>query len=319
MAEYGVAAKNGLTLAMEEDVKESPQVELFFEDNRYDAATAVTVFNKLTNLNGVDLVYSWGEAPFNSTASLAEKQHVPLLAMSADPRPGFKKKYVIRTINHTEHIAAYLMHYLRSQSFRRIGILQAEDPFYESLVESLKQDLRPDESIEVVSSVLPSEMDFRSIVSRIKASKLDVLGVYLFPGQISTFFRQAKSLKLGLPCFGYDGFESRKEISDAQGGMEGSIYVNLAIPYEFTEKYQKRFGTDLQIAFAYNAYETLRYIQSELSAAVLRSPNEVISRLVNPAAVNSWPFRVISSEAGGRYFEFPLVVRQVSGDWVMDR
>ena len=48
--------------------------------------------------------------------------------------------------------------YLRSKSYNKIGIVQAELSFFNVLIDSLQG-----ESIDIVESMLPNQVDFRSV------------------------------------------------------------------------------------------------------------------------------------------------------------
>ena len=118
------------------------------------------------------------------------------------------------------------------------------------MIAGLKKHLTQGEALEVVASVTPDEQDFKSQITKLKTRQFDVVGVYLLSGQVSQFYRQSKTFDFKTPTFGTDVFESRTEISQAQGGMNGAFYPNIEVPQNFSATYVKRFGNDTQIAYA---------------------------------------------------------------------
>jgi len=115
VAEFGVAVKNGIQLAVKEYPSEFGGIKFIFEDNRYDSKTSVTAFNKLKDLNKVDLVFVWGDTPSLAIAPVAEKRKTPLVAVLTDHTAVRKFDFVIRFINSYDQYASALVEYLRSQ------------------------------------------------------------------------------------------------------------------------------------------------------------------------------------------------------------
>lgn len=208
IAEYGVAVRNGIQLAQELLPKKLENVDFIYEDNQYEAKKSATAFNKLMNFDKVDLIFSWGELPLHSIAPIAERNKFPTMAMSFDPEPSLNKKYIMRSINYSDQYAEATLQYMRRKGFKKIAIVAAEDPFFNSLLKGLNKYKQSDETIDVVFSFLPDISDFKTAVAKLKNSNYDIMGVYLFPGQVSNFFRQARAAGLTLPAFGTDIFES---------------------------------------------------------------------------------------------------------------
>ena len=318
LAEYGAAVRNGITLAVEEHAKDFAQIQFIFEDNQYEPAKALTAYRKLREIDKVDLIYSWGEPPFQVIAPLAEQELFPLIAMSLDPKPGIGKKYVIRSINHAEQYAEKLVSYARSQGWKKIAILKTEDPFLNSMIDGIKKYLRPDENLLVYATFTPDEYDFKTQIAKLKLENFDALGVYLFSGQVSAFYRQALAQKFIISTFGTDFFESEKEIKDSVGGMNGAVYPNLRVPDLFHQNYRDHFKNDSQIAYAYNAYEFAKLasiVFTNLKTAL--SGEEIVNLFMHPPL--SAPFQVKESDQSGRYYEFPLVIKKIIKDKIVTR
>lgn len=113
LADYGAAIRNGFKLAESKFPERFKHLQIAFEDNRYSAQEAITVFRKLTLNHQMDLIYSWGEAPFSATAPLAEKERIPLLALSIDETPALGKRYSLRVGNSPEELLTPLLEVLR--------------------------------------------------------------------------------------------------------------------------------------------------------------------------------------------------------------
>lgn len=310
LAEYGTAVRQGVELAIAEQPSEFSKINFIFEDNMYEATKAVSAFRKLQTIDRVDLIYNWGEPTLYAIAPLAEQAKMPIIAMSLDPIPAMNKKYIIRSINHAEQYVIKLLSYLRLNNLKKIAIVQTEDPFFNCLVKGLRKNLTKEENLEVVANFNPEEHDFKSSITLLKTKKFDVLGVYLQSGQVSVFYRQLATLGLKVPSFGTDFFESKTEIKDAQGQMEGAYYPNGLVPRDFANLYLQKYRNDNQIAYAYNAFTFVK-----LSRILFRNvdrqidADEIIQLYSNPP--NNLGFKFQENNSGGKFYEFPLVINKI--------
>lgn len=312
LAEYGVAVRNGIELAQSKFPNEFRRLSLDFQDNRYDAKTALAILTQFEG-QGVDLIYSWGEVPFNAIAPVAEARQLALTAYSLDNTAAKNSRFIVLTSNDPRSLTAPLMRALRGSGATRFGIVKMEDPYINASIEGLRANLLSGEELQIISTMLPGDMDTKPHALRVKSSSVDVLGIYLYPGQISSFYRNLAQLRVLVPTFGTDIFESRAEIRSAGQAMLGAIYPNFEMPDWFGNEYRQRFKDDAQISYAYNGYAW-----AIITAHVFKS----VSRKISSEDVIGRFKAVISREVGINFiprklpegvfcYEFPIVVRRV--------
>ena len=126
LAEYGVAVRNGIELAQSKFPNEFRRLSLDFQDNRYDAKTALAILTQFEG-QGVDLIYSWGEVPFNAIAPVAEARRLALTAYSLDNTAAKNSRFIVLTSNDPRSLTAPLMRALRVSGAKRFGIVKMED------------------------------------------------------------------------------------------------------------------------------------------------------------------------------------------------
>ena len=315
LAEYGTAVRQGIDLAIKHDSAAFDSIKFVYEDNKYDSAATVSALNKLTQIDQIQLLFQWGELPLHATADTLERLKLPSIVMSVDAAPALGKKYLLRASNHPNDFAAILVANLKQRGFKRLAFIATEDPFTMSLYNSFKSLGSKDFEITLVAAVSPSEQDFKTNAISIKKGKYDALGVFLNPGQVSNFCRQAAALNLSLPIFGTDIFESRNEIKNSADQLEGAVYPNFTVPADFAKAYLSSYGNDYQISYAYNAY-----IFAKISAAVLPKGEQKMSAEEILAAYKNVPadlgIKLISSAELGQYYHFPMRLMRVSGEFV---
>ena len=311
-AEYGASVRNGIQLAQKRFPERFKKISLGFEDNQYESKAAISAFQKL-KLDGSDLIYSWGEVPLSATAPLAARYQLPLIAVSLDRAPALRNPFVIRSVNDSKEFVAPVVQHFRKKGVKNFGIVYAEDPFLSACSDSFKNALLPDESLQVIGPLLPGENDLKPSVLKLKEKKLEALGLYLFPGQVSSYFRTLHSNQVSLPTFGTDIFESRAEIIASGPAIEGSVYPNFGIPSWFSTEYEANFGNDAQIAYGFNGYAWAA-ITAEIFESVQATPsNSAIIKLYSSVKGNEGgvKFRYRETPDGDRYYEFPVVLKQI--------
>ncbi len=308
IAEYGVATQNAFQMAMDEAPADSLP-RLFIEDNKYEAKEAVSALNKVLSIDQVDFIYNWGEDPSQAIAPIVEQRKVPMVAGSVNPTPAIGRKYVIRGISPADKFIVETFAYVRAHGLKKFAVVKTEDTYFDSLADRLKARLAADEQILAFHNLKPDDHDFRTIVTNLRPLRPELIFVYLNPGQASTFAIQARNLGVKAPFFGTDIFESQTEISDAHGTFEGAVFVSPETPDDFRASYVKRFGNDLQIAYAYNSYLTMKMILQALSR-----PWTTREQFIESLKLCELPnFKFTNSAEWGMYFDQPLALRRVSG------
>lgn len=252
--EYGQAILNALQLAKEDFPDLDKLIKFVLEDSRYDGATTTKAFLKLVDVDRVELVYVWGSTPAETAAPLAFRRKIPTILASGDWKLCAQAEHLLCSMPPFESFGSALTSYLRQHGRKKIGILASDLVFFHKVIEGMKRSLS-EEKVEVIDFVAPTDQDFRPILSKLRTKSYDALGVFLTPGQVKNFYLQSQQLGVKFPTFGTDVFESMTEIRAANGGMNGAFFASLPLSEEFSKRYQNKFGNDLQISFAGNAYD----------------------------------------------------------------
>ena len=319
-ADYGEAVKNGIELAKEKNKDKFKNIEFIYEDAMYKGNLAVQAFKKLVKINKVDIVYAWGVVYCRTISSLAEKHKVPFIAQSVDPTIAGGKDYVIRFTNYTDEYSNILLSKLRNRKIKKYAAVVTDNPYLEESYQAFKRNLKNDESITLVDRFLNTNFDFRSTISRLKNSNYDALLVYLAPGQVATFNKQAKDLKLNIQIVGNNLFESKSEIRASSNSMDESILANNTVTLEFKKEYFKRYNSDTQVTFAGYAYEFALLAEELFNNYSFSSPIDIINKFKdienkNSYAMGSYFYK--DSKEYGKYFSFPIVLKTIKNNKVI--
>lgn len=315
LAEYGLAAKNGIELARTQKPDSFSNVEFIFEDSQWDAKAAVAAFNKLRLDSKVSLVFNWGNPTTEAIAPIADRYQIPLLGMSLDPTVVKNREFVIRTTNSSADFSKILARYLVAQGYRRIGIVLVQNSYVQGLTDGLREAIGGGAEVEIMDSYNFQDQDFRSSISKIRTGKYDAIGVFLITGQISNFYRQLAAQSVEIPTFGTDFFESTNEIQQANGGMTGAVYPHLGVTESFRATYVSRFNNDYQLAYSGNAYDMTNIIGRLFNSKAYTSTQIIdLLRSVKDEQGVGGIFSFSNQPGMDPHYQFPIQLKKIIGD-----
>lgn len=311
MAEYGASSRNAIEMAKEKNPDLFKSVEFFYEDSSYQGPKTISAYRSLRTNHKVDYIYVWGTTPSEVIAPIAEREKIPLLAVSCSPSISKEKHYyVIQYFQSCEEYGKALANESENLGWKKIGVIKTEITFFNLLIDGIRNNLKKEQEVVFIESVDPSTADFKDIITRIKAKNIDTLGILLLPGQVSTVYRQLAEQGLKYKTFGSDVFESRKEVIDSRGEMFGAVYPNIDVAKKFHDEYVARYKNDVQISYAGHTYDFVQLL------AEIASKNSVINADVILTALRGVKDRggvtgKFSYDEKYNYFRFPIKVKTV--------
>jgi branched-chain amino acid transport system substrate-binding protein len=311
LAEYGIAFKNGIELLNSQN--SNSNVKYIFEDNKWDSKEAISAFNKLVQIDGVDLVMNWGTPTSEAIAPIV-KNTVPFIAITTEPSITNISPLIIRGgFNQPQDYIAKDWEYLRAHNVKKIAVIKTDIVYLNSLLNELQKAKHSDESVTLIDSFNFEDSDFKSAIGKLSRDKYDAIGVFLVSGQISTFYKQSKELGFSLPItFGSDFFESQSEIDAAQGLMNGSIYANTGVAQDFTDKYIFTFKNSSQIASAGYGYDLAKLLNSVVDYKDKESIFTSLKSVKNFSGVEG--LLNYSEPNGDRYFTKPTYLKIIENN-----
>lgn len=310
LAEYGIAASNGLELALNKNSAINNKFKFIIEDDQYNPKQSITAFTKLTEIDQVSLVYQWGSLSSSAVAPVAENKYFPLVVMSINPQPALNKNWVVNFSNSGKIFANILIEELRKNNVKNIGIVKTEIPYLNSLYDELKDALNDQEKVTLIDSFSPSDNDFKSSYLKLYKNKFDALGVFLISGQVAKYYRDIPNKLLPKITFGTDFFESKTEIEAAKGKMEGAIFPNASVEPWFYKIYEEKYNNDIQINYAANLYDFVNLLEKIANSETKKENilNQLTSREKQEGASGEFYF---TEEEGYKSFRFPAVIRKI--------
>lgn len=313
LATIGNALKNGIELARSENPALFKNISFIYEDDQYDSKQSVAAYQKLKQIDGVSLVFGFGDALGYSIGAMTDRDRLPLINFNFDAGPARGKQFLIRAMNHTEQYAGKLASYISKAPNQQWSIVQADASFFGAMVRGVINEAKS--KVRVITPLVftPSESDFRSSILKLKRFNTDRVGLFLTPDQLLNFVRQARLLNFETSYFGTDLFETAASLSTDPSMFSGSIYPDNEVSSSFREKYLSTYGNEAQQTFAGSGYDMALLVAELLQA----NPNSAGEKLMNqfkqvanrPGVLGSFSF--ISEPEYGMYFSYPIRVKQI--------
>jgi ABC-type branched-subunit amino acid transport system substrate-binding protein len=318
LAEYGTAVRNGVEMARLENPQAFSNIEIFFEDSQWDPKVAVSAFRALKAGRQVDLVYNWGNPTSEAVAPIAEQGRVPTIVMSSDPAIAANKRFITRSINSAAQLGALAADDIGRRGYKSVGIIVADNSYLNGVVEGIQSSLNGRAKLDIIERVPLETQDFRSVIARIKSRGCDIIGALLISGQVSSFYKQMKTQGVNLPSFGADFLDSPSELAAAGSAVEGAFHPNFDVMEDFRARYLAKYGNDVQIPFAANAFDVANIVAGLFGTAALREipSGEVIVDKIRSTSEHvgaNGALSVRRGPLGDYYFHYPLVIKEARG------
>ena len=279
-AQYGIAVKNGVQLAIDE-INEAGGVngmklELNFQDDEHDPEKSVNAYNTLKD-NGMKLlVGTVTSSPCEAVSVEAAKDNMFLITPSGSSveciTAGDNCFRMCFTDPMQGQIAA---EYIGSNNLgKKIGIIyDSSDPYSSGIVEGFEAVAAANGLTVVEKQAFTSDtnQDFSVQIQKIADSGADLLFLPFYYTEAALVLQQSAG-KLNIPVFGGDGLDGLIGALGDKIGVADGVYVMS--PYastspdekskKFTEAYQAKFPNDEVNQFAADGYDCVYAIKAAL-------------------------------------------------------
>ena len=296
-AQYGIAASNGVKLAIEEynaagGVLEK-QIEFILEDNKANQQDATNAFKKLVESDKVvAFIGSDISATTETIAHLAAEKKIPMITPT-----GTKKD--ITTIGDNIFRACYIdpaqgellaKFATEDLKVKKVAVLVNSESDYSIGIAEAFQELFEANGGEVVKveKYGDSDVDFKPILTNIKNANPEVLVVPDYYEMIANIAQQAREIGITVPLIGGDGWDgvTEKTVNNPEV-VEGSYFVNhytvedpAEIVQNFITNYKAKYNEEPN-AFAALGYDAARIMIEAMKTAGSTDSAAVVTAMQN--------------------------------------
>ncbi len=227
-ASYGSDVKNALVFANEKLA--GGRYELVIEDDQCIDREAVTIANKLVNIDKVKFVLGFGcSGALLAAAPVYERSKVVVIASGAGaPAITNSGDYIFRT-KPSLTVAAELLAKDISANFDKVGILTEETVYSQGLTKSFSEFAAQKNLVVINENFAPQTSDFRSTLHRLKAQGVKSLFIntQAEPGLIVVY---KQLLEMDWPVTIYGNFHPGSPVFLETFGKkaDGILFTDLA-------------------------------------------------------------------------------------------
>lgn len=242
MAQVGKMLQNSLTIVAEQ---RDPGKEFRFivEDDAFNPRHTLSAARKLLDDDKVSGLVVFGSGGALAVAGLADDADIPMMAIAYSAKVTEGRRNVFRLAITLEDSVVALCAEARRRKYERVALVGSA----QEAMTSLRVQLASTCQLNLVfnDEVVMGDVDLRSVVSRIKQSKPDAVGIFSIPPQGAILSRDLRGQGFKGDIFSGISGTHRSEIDASQGGLLGAWIVagETAHAKEFLEMYRERFGT----------------------------------------------------------------------------
>ncbi len=311
-AVFGEAIKAASGMFFEEfDKKPSKfKYQLIFEDDQHKLSKQAVLAQKLINIDKVDVLVTHSTDIGTVVSPLAEQSKTIHFSVAMDLNVA-KGKYNILASSNPKGEVDLLYKTLLENGAEKVDIVLAQVTGTETWLNYLKQknEFEKKLNIDKIYYVNPDEMDFRTMLYKIKNNKPDYIITMLAMPSIDAFMRQYHENQINIPVTGIESFSYLQD----KGLAEGMWYIDAATATnDFVTRYQAKTGSTTTNYAEYTDF-ILQMITFGYEGAGTTDKETVIDYIQNNSAGQITAVGKITTEPDGILNGQPIVRKIISG------
>jgi branched-chain amino acid transport system substrate-binding protein len=291
-AKFGEIEKKSYEIALEEiNAKggiKGKKVVLEFEDSQGKPEISRSIVERLIDVKKQPVIFGeYSSSSSKAVAAVAEERKVPYMVVTGatDDITQQNYKYVFRMNPTNAYYATGLLSFFKEVvKPQSIAILYESSDFGTSGAEDMvKQAQKVGIKVLVKEQYEKGAVDFKPILSKVKAAKPDVIYMVSYVMDAALLMRQIKELRIDANLYagGAAGFAIPEFIQNAKEASELAVTATLWSPQvaypgakEYAEKYKKLYK-DYPSYHGAEAYAALYVIKDVLERAKTWKPDDI--------------------------------------------
>ena len=273
----GESLRQGLEWKVDELRSQRYPIELIVEDSQSDSKQAVSAFNSLVDLKGVNIVFTISSSSGMSLKPLAEQRKVLLWADITHPEFTNGTRFALRHSNIVDYDAKVMARAVVSDSnIKKVVVFSQQDDFGKSFGSKLADIFG---SIGITAIILPIDSksaDFRAEITKAAALNPDAFIFIAVGSSAGYLIKQSKELGYAGKLFSSVGFVLTSDAQKVAGDSAlGTYYQTYEINDLFEKDYMQKFGSKPSIV-GYIGYTDIELLVSAVNAVQSNSPEKIV-------------------------------------------
>ena len=294
-AHYGEDFKNGVTLAVEDMNATKPmiggkQVRFVLDaaDDQADPRTGTTVAQKLVDDGIKGMIGHFNSGTTIPASRIYANAGIPEIAMATAPeytQQGFKTTFRMMTSD-TQQGSVAGTFAVKNLGVKKIAIVDDRTAYGQGLADQFAKAAQASGG-KVIDREYTNDkaVDFKSILTKIKASNPDLIYFGGADSQAGPMVKQMKTLGIKAPLMGGEMVHTPTFLQIAGDAANGTVASLAGLPLDqmpggadYVAKYKKRFNEDVQTYSPY-AYDGAMAMFDAMKAANSTDPAKYLPYL----------------------------------------
>jgi len=257
--QFGQFAKEGIDIAIDEISKQrdvSLTIRVLYEDSQGDPKNAVSILNKFTKVDKVDVVFVLTSGETLALIPIINQEKI--LTFTGTLLPGIteKSQYLLRNATSLDQETKFMADFLANKRNKPpVAVIFVNNDAGRVSYEQFKKayDALSGE-IVLAESYEPGASDFRTQLTKIKEKNPEYLYILSYK-EFGLIMKQARELGIKATFIGTTTFEDPSGVKVAGESANGAIYTVSAfnpdsptLPMaQFQEKYKAKYGRKAEL------------------------------------------------------------------------
>lgn len=181
------------------------KIEFILENNESNLRKTADVTNKLINVNKVNFIIGPNWAEFAEVAApIVQRYKIPMISTTGNTEGLVNNKdYVFTLFPSNKKAVIKYVDFILEHKYKEHILLVAENAYYQEIAMGVKEEFaRRGKTIKEEYSHSPEDLDFRSILTKLKNRKNTAIIAFTIDGSGTyTFLKQKRDLNFKLPIF----------------------------------------------------------------------------------------------------------------------
>ncbi len=292
----GESARNAAQMALADAGQTKYDYSLDIEDDAFNPAKTATVVSKFVNIDKVSAIVTFGSATSNAAAPINENAEVPRFGLASDPTSAVGDYNFIHWTPPFKE-GQLSVEEMVKRGYKTISIVDTNHSGTLAVTKPVREALA-NTNIKILSDDLTNvgDKDFRTIVTKIKALKPDIVLVEMFSPEIEIFAKQMKELGVKTPMTSVETFEWSNDPSL----FEGMWFISdVRVDQSFSDKYKARFGDTPKPGATYVYDLVSLFIRTQEQSNSKLTPTEMRDAIIKTGYDDSPIFGKIAIDKDG--------------------
>lgn len=205
--------------------------EIIAEDSQWNPQKGIEGFNKLVNIDRVDVLISGGSSVMEAIAPLADQHGLVVVNAGAQsPKMAGLGRYVFSVLQLADFDIRVLTRYAHDElGYRKVALMYINNDTGKFNQAQFATDFEAlGGEIAAAEAFRPNETNYGAQLAKIRASRPDALYVVGTPAEMPFAVKQARQMLPDVPILSYAGLESQEFLDAAGAAAEGIIYTTTA-------------------------------------------------------------------------------------------